>query len=91
MYDLEYHPVWTTRHRKKVPCGQVAECLRDLVRRICKTTDMEIITGSISKDHIHLFMPVPPHLSISRLIQSFMEYIANQGPEERDGDFNVTS
>jgi putative transposase len=50
--------------------GQVAERLRDLVREICKTKDVEIIEGSISKDHIHLFVSVPPHLSISKLMQS---------------------
>ena len=38
--------------------------LRDLIREICKTKDVEIVTGSISKDH------VPPHLSISKLMQS---------------------
>jgi putative transposase len=48
----------------------VAERLRDLVREICKTKDVEIIKGSISKDHVHLFVSVPPYLSISKLMQS---------------------
>jgi putative transposase len=58
------------RLRAKVLYGQVAERLRDLTREICKTKDVEIITGSISKDHVHLFVSVPPHLSISKLMQS---------------------
>jgi putative transposase len=44
--------------------------LRDLIREICKTKDVEIITGSISKDHVHLFVSVPPYLSTSKLMQS---------------------
>ena len=48
----------------------MAERLRDLVREICKTKDVEIIKGSISRDHIHLFVSVPPRLSISKLMQS---------------------
>ena len=55
MYDLKYHLVWITKYRKKVLYGQIAERLRDLVREICKTKDVEIIKGSISKDHVHLF------------------------------------
>ena len=70
VYDLKYHLVWITKYRKKVLYGQVAERLRDLVREICKTKDVEIIKGSISKDNVHLFVSVPPHLSISKLMQS---------------------
>ena len=70
VYDLKYHLVWITKYRKKVLYGQVAEWLRDLVREICKTKDVEIIKGSVSKDHIHLFVSVPPYLSISKLMQS---------------------
>ena len=70
MYDLKYHLVWITKYRKKVLYGQVAERLRDLVREICKTKDVEIIKGSIAKDHVHLFVSVPPYLSISKVMQS---------------------
>ena len=70
MYDLKYHLVWITKYRKKVLYGQVAERLRDLVREICKTKDVEIIKGSIAKDHIHLFVSAPPYLSVSKLVQS---------------------
>jgi putative transposase len=62
--------VWITKYRKKALYGQVAERLRDLIREICKAKDVEIITGSISKDHIHLFVSVPPYLSVSKLMQS---------------------
>lgn len=70
MYDLKYHLVWITKYRKKVLYGQVAERLRDLIREICKTKDIEIIKGSISKDHVHLFVSVPPYLPVSKLMQS---------------------
>ena len=31
---------------------------------------VDIIKGSISKDHVHLFLSVPPFLSVSKLMQS---------------------
>ena len=31
--------------------------------------DVEIIKGHVSKDHLHLLVSVPPHLSVSKLVQ----------------------
>ena len=44
--------------------------LRELIREICKRNEIDIIKGSISKDHVHLFISVPPFLSVSKLVQS---------------------
>jgi putative transposase len=41
-----------------------------LVREICKGNDVEIIKGHISRDHIHIFVSVPPHNSVSELLKS---------------------
>lgn len=70
VYDIKYHVVWSTKYRKKVLYGQVAERLRELIREICKGNEIDIIKGSISKDHVHLFISVPPFLSVSKLVQS---------------------
>lgn len=61
--------MWITKYRKKVMVGLVAERVRELIRQICKEHDVEIIKGHVSKDHVHMFVSVPPHLAISKLIQ----------------------
>ena len=68
-YDCKYHIVWITKYRKKVMVGLVAERVRELIRGICKEHEVEIIKGHVSKDHVHLFVSVPPHLAISKLVQ----------------------
>jgi putative transposase len=68
-YDCKYHIVWITKYRKKVMVGLVAERVRDLLRLICKENEVEILKGHISKDHVHLFVSVRPHLAISKLVQ----------------------
>jgi len=68
-YDCKYHIVWITKYRKKVLVGLVAERVRDLLRGICKEHEVEILKGHVSRDHIHLFVSVPPHLAISKLVQ----------------------
>ena len=69
LYDLKFHLVWVTKYRKQVLLGAVAERTRELIREICKANEVEIIKGHVSKDHIHLFVSVPPKLSISKLLQ----------------------
>ncbi|MFV0346272.1 MAG: IS200/IS605 family transposase [Bacteroidales bacterium] len=68
-YDCKYHIVWVTKYRKRILTGIVAERTRDLIRGICKEHDVEILKGHLSQDHVHLFVSVPPHLSISKLVQ----------------------
>lgn len=68
-YDLKYHVVWVTKYRKKILGGEVGKRVRDLVREICRTNDVEIIKGHVSIDHVHLFLSVPPSLSVSKLLQ----------------------
>ena len=68
-YDCKYQIVWITKYRKKVMFGLVAERVRELIRGICKEQDVEILKGHVSQDHIHMFVSVPPHLAISKLVQ----------------------
>ena len=68
-YDCKYHIVWITKYRKQVLSGLVGERIRELVRQICKEHDVEILRGHVSKDHVHMFVSVPPHLAISKLVQ----------------------
>ena len=69
IYDIKYHIVWITKYRKPVMLGIVAERCREIIRQVCKESEVEIIKGHISKDHIHLFVSVPPTLSVSNLVQ----------------------
>ena len=49
--------------------GPIAERVRELLRQICKEHDIEIVKGHVSQDHIHLFVSVPPHMSISEVVK----------------------
>jgi putative transposase len=69
VYDIKYHLVWITKYRKPMLAGGVATRLRELIREICKTMDIEIIKGHVSKDHVHLFVSVPPYHSVSQVMK----------------------
>ena len=69
VYDCKYHLVWTTKYRYRVLDKKVATRVRDLIREICVEHDVEIVKGHVAVDHIHILVSVPPHLSVSRLMQ----------------------
>ena len=68
-YDIKYHIVWITKYRKPVIVGKIAHRTRELIRMVCTTNEVEIIAGHVGKDHIHLLVSVPPHLSACKLVQ----------------------
>ena len=69
-YDIKYHLVWITKYRKPVLTGEIANRVRELIREICKSKEIEIIKGHVSRDHVHIFVSVPPHISVSHVMQS---------------------
>lgn len=68
-FDLKYHLVWTTKYKKPVLSGTLGTRVRDLIREICATHSVQIIRGHVSKDHIHLFISMPPQISVAKLAQ----------------------
>ena len=70
LYTLHYHFAFITKYRKPVLRGEVAQEVRDLIREICRTLDIEIVRGHVRPDHVHLLLSVPPHLSPSRVMQA---------------------
>jgi putative transposase len=69
VYDLKYHLVWITKYRKPILRGEIAVRLRELIRQTCATLDVYIEKGHIATDHLHLLVSVPPHVSVSDLMQ----------------------
>ena len=69
VYDIKYHIVWITKYRKPVMVGEIAKRLQEIIRQVCAQNDVHILSGHISKDHVHMLVSVPPHLSASKLVQ----------------------
>ena len=69
IYDLKYHLVWITKYRKPILGGEIGKRVREVVRQICASLDVEIIKGNIRQDHVHMLVSVPPTLSVSKLVQ----------------------
>lgn len=70
-WNCKYHIVFTPKYRRKVIYGQLRKDLGKILRKLCEMKDVEIIKAHAMPDHIHMFVRVPPKISIS----SFMGYL----------------
>ena len=68
-YKIEYHFVWITKYRYHMLKGDIALRLRDLIRQICVTLDIEILRGVVSADHVHVLISAPPTISPSDIMR----------------------
>ena len=51
--------------------GQVRKDIHEIIKILCGYLKVEIVSGSVSKDHVHLCVRIPPKMSVSY----FMGYI----------------
>jgi putative transposase len=65
IYHHRYHIVWITKYRYRILSGPIQIRTREILARISEELSVKIVNGIISKDHIHIFCSIPPHLSVS--------------------------
>jgi putative transposase len=56
VYDIKYHVVWITKYRKPVLSKDVGRRLRELIRQVCTSMDIQILKGHISRDNVHIMV-----------------------------------
>ena len=69
VHELKVHLIWVTKYRYKALTRSVAERIRDILRQICDSNDIEIIQGHVGKDHVHIYISYPPKLSVSEIVK----------------------
>ena len=64
-----YHVVWVTKYRFKVLQGTMRERLREIVHQTCVEPRFHIVRGVLARDHVHMFLSIPPKLSLAYVKQ----------------------
>ena len=67
--DLKVHIIWIPKYRKPVLTGDVALRVRDIVRTIAAEHELEIISGKVARDHVHVFVSYRPTQRVSQIVQ----------------------
>ena len=82
VFKIEYHFVWVTKYRYPVLRGEIAERVRELVRQTCQAFEIRIVTGVVSKDHVHILVSAPPSLAPSEIMRRIKGRSASKLLEE---------
>jgi putative transposase len=64
-WNCIYHIVFIPKYRRKVMYGQLRKDIREIIKQLCGQKNVEIVQGSVSKDHVHLCVKIPPKMSVS--------------------------
>lgn len=47
--------------------------MREIIRQVCAENGVDIINGVLSSDHVHMFVSIPPKLSVSDFMRKIKE------------------
>ena len=70
-WNCTYHIIFIPKYRRKVMYGQLRDDIREILKKLCEYKEVKLIGGSVSKDHVHMIVQIPPKLSVSK----FMGYL----------------
>ena len=64
-WNCTYHVVFIPKYRRKIMYGEVKVEIGEILRKLCEMKQITLIEGKVCVDHVHMYMAVPPKLSIS--------------------------
>ena len=67
-WNCTYHIVFIPKYRRKIMYGEVKKDLGEILRKLCEMKQVTLISGSICKEHVHMYVSIPPKLSISEFM-----------------------
>ena len=67
-WNCKYHIVFTPKYRRQVIYQQISGDIGQIIRVLCRRKEIEIIQAAALKDHIHLYVAIPPKLSVAYVV-----------------------
>jgi putative transposase len=68
-WDCTYHLVWIPKYRRKMLYGECRREVMETLRMLAMAKEgLEIVEGSVGKDHIHMCLRIPPKYAVSKVV-----------------------
>ena len=67
-WECKYHLVFAPKYRRQVIYGQIKADVAEILSMLCKRKGIEIIEAECCKDHIHMWVRIPPKYSVSEIM-----------------------
>lgn len=69
IYHHKYHLLWITKYRYRILRSKIGLRVRDIIAQVAEEMGVKIINGTVSAEHLHLFVSIPPHIAVSDFVQ----------------------
>ncbi len=87
-YNCTYHIVFIPKYRRKVMYGKLGKEIGEILATVCKITGIQLIKGGICPNYVHIYVSIPPKMSISEVMSKLKGKSAlmlfDRHPEYRD-------
>lgn len=67
-WNCKYHIVFAPKFRRKAIYGEYKAEIGKILRELCAWKGVEIIEAHACVDHIHMYVSIPPKLSVSSFV-----------------------
>ncbi|WP_196593884.1 IS200/IS605 family transposase [Pectinatus sottacetonis] len=69
-FSLQYHIVWCVKYRRKVLTQEIETSLMEIIDKIAKDNNFQILEANTDEDHIHLLVNCTPQHYIPNIIKA---------------------
>ena len=67
-YNCTYHIVFIPKYRRKAMFGALRREVGEILGKVCKMEEVTIVKAATMPDHVHMYVSIPPKVSISKTI-----------------------
>jgi len=67
-WNCKYHVVFAPKYRRQTIYGKIKADVGKILRELCDRKEIEIIEATLSKDHVHMLVMIPPKYSVSSIM-----------------------
>lgn len=70
-WNCTYHIVFIPKYLRKIMYEELKKELVEIIKKLCEMKQVQIIEGKVCKDHVHMYVAIPPKMGVS----DFMAYL----------------
>jgi len=67
-WECLYHIVFIPKYRRKVLYGTLRKHLGEIIRRLARQKECEILEGHLMPDHVHILISIPPKYAVAQVM-----------------------
>ena len=67
-YIYTYHIVFIPKYKRRIMYGTLKKDIVEILKKLLEMKGVVLIEGKLCKDHVHLYVSIPPKIAISEAV-----------------------